>query len=283
MRRPLCRLAFVGAAVWFGLLHARRFHQQPDDGTDGSERTIRQPSGDHDLELQLPRTTIAICTLTRSRPSWRSLADASLQRFLIPSVARTVSGPERARHAYELHIGADHDDTFWRDHHEALEHPEWLTIRMYFYVKTKQHRLPFNELTADAYESGADYIVRINDDTEFVTNGWTTSAISALGGFDPPNVGVVGPRFREGNTAILTHDMVHRTHLDIFETYYPSVFDNWYVDDWISLVYGAARTAKLDDWWVRSTAQTSTASGTRQSGTPKRPPRVRSQARRCED
>ena len=32
--------------------------------------------------------------------------------------------------------------------------------------------------------------------------------------------------------------MVHRTHLDIFDNYYPPVLDNWWTDDWITNVYG---------------------------------------------
>ena len=34
--------------------------------------------------------------------------------------------------------------------------------------------------------------------------------------FDPPNIGVVGPKHRGGNEGILTYDFVHRIHIDIF-------------------------------------------------------------------
>ena len=44
--------------------------------------------------------------------------------------------------------------------------------------------------------------------------------------------------------------MVHRTHLDIFPYYYPEVFDNWWIDDWITVVYGDARKYMLPDWEV---------------------------------
>lgn len=198
-----------------------------------------------------PGTTIAICTLTKSRPSWKSLADTTLQKLLIPSIEHTVLQDERSFYSIELHIGADHDDAFWIRHHNSLQHPPWLNLRFYFYTKTRRFRLPFNNLTDDAYANGADYLVRINDDTEFVTNGWVANGVAALRGMRPPNVGVIGPHFDEGNTAILTHDMVHRTHIDIFGTYYPPVFHNWYVDDWITRVYGKDRTLKLDGWRVK--------------------------------
>jgi hypothetical protein len=44
--------------------------------------------------------------------------------------------------------------------------------------------------------------------------------------------------------------MVHRTHLKIFDDYYPDEFDNWWLDNWISVVYGNSHTTKLIDWVV---------------------------------
>lgn len=53
---------------------------------------------------------------------------------------------------------------------------------------------------------------------------------------------MIGPVCHEGNTKILTHDLVHRTHLEIFEHYYPPIFSDWWMDDWITNVYGSERT-----------------------------------------
>ena len=90
--------------------------------------------------------------------------------------------------------------------------------------KRRPHQIPFNTICRAAYELGCDYLVRINDDTEFVTKRWISKGIQNLRKqFKPPNVGVVGPRCDEGNILIITHDMVHRTHLDIFgDEYYPN-------------------------------------------------------------
>lgn len=99
----------------------------------------------------------------------------------------------------------------------------------------------FNYMTAAAYEDGSDYMYRVNDDTQF-SGPWLHDAVRVLSSFSPPNVGVVGPLCAEGNTLIMTHDFVHRTHLDIFEHYYPPVFSDWWMDDWISKVYGPRRT-----------------------------------------
>jgi FkbM family methyltransferase len=119
------------------------------------------------------------------------LADSSLQTLLIPSIERYVTKEELDAWDVRLYLGIDHDDVFWLEHHERFEHPSWLTIDRGFY-ETPNHNVPFNEMMQHAYEDGAEYLVRINDDTEFVTKGWITQGVATLRGFDPPNVGVVG-------------------------------------------------------------------------------------------
>jgi hypothetical protein len=70
-------------------------------------------------------------------------------------------------------------------------------------------------------------------------------------------VGVVGPTFilakkkKKDRNPILTHAMVHRTHLDIFGFYYSPVFDNCLGDNWISEIYQPTRSMKIIDWMVR--------------------------------
>lgn len=188
---------------------------------------------------------IAVCAASKSKPSWRSLADTALSTLLIPSLNRTTLGEP---YIFTLYLAFDRDDSFWQKHVGKLRGGE-IPIKHDFYT-SPAHKIPFNELTAHAYNDGADYIVRINDDTEFVTEGWATLGVKALAGFEPPNVGVVGPTFKEGNTAILTHDMVHRTHLNIFKYYYPPVFSAWWIDDWITHVYEPGRMKKLSTWHV---------------------------------
>ena len=64
--------------------------------------------------------------------------------------------------------------------------------------------------------------------------------------FGPP-YGVVGPLCNQGNTLILTHDFTHRTHMEIFDKlYYPDELSDWWMDNWITHVYGEARTRKMD-------------------------------------
>jgi hypothetical protein len=101
----------------------------------------------------------------------------------------------------------------------------------------------FIEMARAAYEAGAEYFFRINDDTE-LTENWPKKFVAALKSLPQP-FGVVGPRCDQGNQQILTHDFVHRTHMEVFEmNYYPPQLVDWWMDDWISLVYGKTRTFK---------------------------------------
>jgi hypothetical protein len=107
-----------------------------------------------------------------------------------------------------------------------------------------------NCISKVAYRDGADYFFRSNDDTEFMTNlasthNWISSFAAVLASYDPPNIGVVGPICRQGNQEILTHDFVHRSHMDMFfQSYYPTLLSNYWCDDWITAVYGVQRTTK---------------------------------------
>jgi hypothetical protein len=193
---------------------------------------------------------IAICSPTHSKTNWRSLKDTTLKTLLIPSITRTISAADRSQYEFRLYLAADHDDDFWLRHRDKLKTPEWLSVHFGFY-KVPKHKIPFNLMMRDAYNDGAEYMVRINDDSEFQTNNWVSKATTKLASYDPPNVGMVGPNFFEGHTGIMTHDMVHRTHLDIFEHYYPDIFSAWWIDDWITKVYGPQRSTKIMDWVVK--------------------------------
>jgi len=99
----------------------------------------------------------------------------------------------------------------------------------------------------EAYLDHVDYMYRINDDTRMLTGGWTEKFISTLEGYDPPRVGVVGPKHSGGNVGILTYDFVHRTHVDLFGFYYPRIFTDWFGDNWITRVYKPNRSTKLSN------------------------------------
>lgn len=58
-----------------------------------------------------------------------------------------------------------------------------------------------------------------------------------------PPYGVIGPYTVGKNNRILTIDFVHRTHMEIFHlNYYPIELPDWWMDDWITHVYGTNRS-----------------------------------------
>lgn len=185
------------------------------------------------------RPRVAVCfAATAKNSNVRSYEQTPMARLSIPSTKRTAS---QAR----IYVGIDDDDTLMMTWKEKIEHDATVIV-----TPGRKNHIPFNEITRKAYDDGADYIVRINDDTEFITEGWVKLGIQALQSMKPPNVGVVAPVCKQ-NTAIFTHDMVHRTHLNIFDVYYPVIFDNWYVDTWITQVYQPDRSKLVKDWEVR--------------------------------
>merc|ERR1711963_970046 len=54
------------------------------------------------------------------------------------------------------------------------------------------------------------------------------------------DIGVVGPTDPRRN--LMTQAFVHRTHFQIFDPMYPERFKNWYMDDWMELVYAGLAT-----------------------------------------
>ncbi|XP_053378753.1 uncharacterized protein LOC128548295 [Mercenaria mercenaria] len=172
------------------------------------------------------------------------LEQFSLAKICIPSIYKTIE----EEYTYIIYVGIDKGDYLEtvKDELETMfDKVKAVVTRGRTFTRT------INAIARVAYEDGMDYLVRINDDSSFETKNWTSIGISSLLHYSPPNVGVVGPTCHEGNRRILTHDMVHRTHLEIFDFYYPPYFDNWWADDWITKVYKPERSAKLSAWVVK--------------------------------
>lgn len=84
----------------------------------------------------------------------------------------------------------------------------------------------------------ARYFLRFNDDTRMETRDWNRLLIEALWR-EPRDWGIAmisDPRMPR----IQTHSFVSYRHRDIFHTYFPLHFHNWYEDDWITAVYPPA-------------------------------------------
>jgi hypothetical protein len=199
-----------------------------------------------------PRQFVAVVVPSRSQSTWRKPQDASLVNSLLPSLSQSLTAQDLKQFSVEVLVVFDTGDEFWEAPGIKKHIDENVQLPVHYLSVAKSTRIPHNEGCRAAYELGADYIVRVNDDTQFIGTGWLSTAVEVLNDFVPAGMGVVGPACKQGNTEILTHDMVHRTHLDIFDDYYPVEFDNWYLDDWITHVYGESHTKQLqpEEWEV---------------------------------
>ena len=173
---------------------------------------------------------------------------------------------------YHFYLGHDHTDSFFKRHitnstfsqysHEFISQncPDYINATVHLVECSHSGRPAWaqNDAMMAAYKENMSYYYRVNDDTMMQTRGWTERMILQLLRFNPPNIGVAGPWFREGNTAILTHDFVHRTHIEIFGYYYPRVFTDWFADDWITGIYRPDKCKKVAGVRVKHTLELGT-------------------------
>jgi hypothetical protein len=167
---------------------------------------------------------------------------------LVRSVAATC---EFERFEYAVHLAYDSNDPHFvhegnRSAYAAHAAPvpvHWLA------VVNEKHKPgpPFNAISAHAVASGCAWIYRSNDDVKLKRDMWSSKFVAAIESFDSAGVGVVGPTCHQGNSQILTTDFTSATHDRIFGWRYPPPLSDWWLDDWITHVYGRARTRKLAD------------------------------------
>ncbi|GMH82044.1 hypothetical protein TL16_g09129 [Triparma laevis f. inornata] len=254
-------------SVW-DLVHEG--HLEVSDGVCPSSATKCCPKKDPLSVWGNPRNPLlAICTGVTSRgvgaPD-RHPGHLALFQKLMPSIVKTYD----CDIDYLVVMGFDKGDEFYDSPEGQAEVRDWfiknlagpmaesgvdVKFVMVEVVNTQQKPGPvFNSMLREAYEAGADYYYRLNDDSELLlgeTNpqvSWPKVFIGALHYFGPP-YGVVGPN--GGLPRILTHDFVHRTHMEIFNgAYYPTPLVDWYMDDWVSHVYGKSRTIKATKFGV---------------------------------
>ena len=258
---------------------SRRIQRQsPPSAVEEQQQKAAASSGSETGQQKLV-VAVGACTTSRGFTP-RGLEQLTLFNLMLPSLLRTLNTPAtlndpivgvRGTEPLELWVYVTYDkgDAFYDHAEQEAAVRAWLDTHLVAPLRslgvTAKHALlrfdnplrkpgpAFNFMMAAAAEDGADYLYRVNDDTQFAT-AWLGEAVRTLRSFAPPNVGVVGPVCNEGNTNIMTHDLVHRTHLQIFDFYYPPILSDWWMDDWISKVYGPRRTRK-GPWLVRHMVQ----------------------------
>ena len=208
--------------------------------------------------------------ITSRRLKWENtqqlLSTFPFFKSFLPSFCKTVS----KGYSYNFFLAYDHDDAFYNDIKQLTifqqnvydfikNHCSQASNYSLHFVQCSHKKQPAraqNDAMMAAYLSNMEYYYRINDDTRMKTSGWTEKFISTLKNYKPPLVGVVGPKHRGGNTAILTYDFVHYTHIHIHGFYYPRPLTDWYADTWITDTYRPDRCQKLSSILLDHTMET---------------------------
>jgi len=205
--------------------------------------------------------TIAVLVPTTSRGRrLRGAADTDLLRVLLPSLLRTATWDGSL--AYRLYVGYDAGDPYFdtggaADVAAAIrrlvgDRPLALALRR---CEGTAHSpvAVWNHLFADAYAEGCDFFYQLGDDLALETAGWAREFPAALM-LNPvePGLGVTGPVDRghcldDGRLKldVLTQSFVSRRHMEIFATYYPAAFRNWWSESRSALLLTTARTLTL--------------------------------------
>ena len=246
------------------MLQANKVVEQSDIKLDVHiEDPVLGHTGDTHHHSGLPSfsTNIAIGggLTTRKVAGLTAATVGKLQFFttLLPSFCRTASNGFH----YHFYLGYDNNDAFLSQtvNLEAFQKmttsfcdthcPKGSNYSLHFVQCTHNKRPAWaqNDAMFEGYIDGADYYYRVNDDSDMVTKGWTEAFIKVLGEYKPKYIGVVGPKHRGGNEAIMTYDFTQRSHLDMFGFYYPRLFTDWWADDWVTKVYLPGRSTKMKD------------------------------------
>mmetsp|Transcript_15732 Transcript_15732/g.23650 ORF Transcript_15732/g.23650 Transcript_15732/m.23650 type:complete len:493 (-) Transcript_15732:271-1749(-) len=177
----------------------------------------------------------------------------ALFTLLFPSLIRSLDCGYR----YVFVLGYDVGDPFYDSSEGMSKVISWFNLNVEGVLKrngiwmslkpvrvdnvVKKPGPVFLEMARTAYDMGAEFLYRVNDDVEFREN-WSKAFAGALMRLSKP-YGVVGPFVRGKDNRILTVDFVHRLHLEVFGmNYYPPELTDWWMDDWITNVYGRRRT-----------------------------------------
>ena len=217
--------------------------------------------------------TIAVLVPTTSRGRRRRDArDTDLLHVLLPSLLRTATWDDRL--AYRLYVGYDAGDPFFDTERGAAgveaavgrlvgDRPLALVLRR---CESTAHApvAVWNLLFADAYADGCDFFYQLGDDLDLETGGWARDFPAALMlNHAEPGLGVTGPVDRGHCDAgghlkldVLTQSFVSRRHMEVFGTYYPPAFRNWWSDDWITRVYAPDHVRPAFHHTVYNTSRT---------------------------
>jgi len=182
---------------------------------------------------------IAILVPVCSRgQNYNNLSSVPFINYLYPSFIR-----HRENYNYTFYIGYDSTDEFYKNNINKLsEICKDIDINI-IELNNCEHKpaKAWNILFKTAIED-CDYFYQIGDDVDIQDN-WTSVFVDLLKGNN--NIGVVGAchldnyrqRINAGKPAVIENAFVHKTHYQIFGTFFDERIDNWFCDNWITEIY----------------------------------------------
>ena len=198
------------------------------------------------------KVAILLGLTSRGQKQMLSLTNTKFFKHCLPGIVRTAGYDA---HSFVVYVAIDRDDDYWNTAKSLAKIRDFdapknirfnpVVVSGGTFVKA------INEVAKIAYRDGMQYFLRINADSELLTPRWATMGIRALQRMKHRNVGVIGLLSYNDRPDIFTHDMTSRAHLEIFnKNYYPPVFSNWFIDDWISEIYGKNASVRLHNFHI---------------------------------
>lgn len=188
-----------------------------------------------------PRICIGVPTISFDDIELRRLP---IMSTVLTSLWRTIKKNNDSRFWYSLYVGYDEGDKLFDTEDGMREFKETIAARSAGYpFNLITVRFPpmaqdpvyiWNHVFRQGYLDGCSYFFQLVDDIELKTPGWSEVYVDTLAEHVPQNYGMVGHNV--GGT-LISQPFTHRTHLDIFGTFYPRIFHNWFGDTWLSTIY----------------------------------------------
>jgi|UniRef100_A0A6C0EPI9 hypothetical protein len=187
--------------------------------------------------------------------NYKDLSSTPIVQHFLPSFIAQYD----AAYSYTLFVGYDSTDTFYKSNIRKL--PDMCKYINMVIVELEgcEHKpaKAWNTLFKKAYDQKYDYFYQIGDDV-IMEDAWTNIFIHHLQNNN--NLGVVGGchlanykgRIASGAPPVIENAFVHKTHHQIFGTFFDERIDNWYCDDWVTEVYKPDYSIHIKDIFVKN-------------------------------
>lgn len=227
------------------LVHAENYIFTSSQLPGGNKKILEEGRRRRDPKDSRIHIALGFPTTSKGNPN-PSIATITFFKIFLPTFLQTISQSDGDRFLYRLYMGFDEHDAYFDNAENQKQIYAEVKARTAGYPVTfEMIKIDFskgwvvylwNGVFQHAIENGADYFYQLNDDIRFITPGWAAGMTKALQQSRIPDVGATGPQ-DTNNAAIFTQSFVSKKHYEIFGVLYPTTFENWYSDDWMTQAY----------------------------------------------